>query len=188
MNQYHLQPYQGAASRFRCPACNHPTKSFKRYINSETNEEVASHVGLCDRQDKCGYHLTPSQYFKEAGIIRPGRSRNPQPKTRKAKPDTEYYISPDYVNDSFCNYDKNNFVAYLINRFGLDVANKLVGMYRIGSSSYWHGATIFWQLDTHGYVRTGKIMLYDKQSGKPLDHKMLRTQHIDASRCAKVAI
>jgi len=174
MNQYHLQPYKGAASRFRCPVCNHRTKSFKRYINSETNEEVAPHVGLCDRQDKCGYHLTPSQYFREVGIIRAGRSRKHQPNPGKVKPDTEYYISPDYVNDSFCNYDKNNFVTYLINRFGLDVADKLVGMYRIGTSSYWHGATIFWQLDSHGYVRTGKIMLYDKQTGKrvkePFNH------------------
>ena len=174
MTKYHLQPYKGTASRFRCPACNHRTKSFSRYINTETNEEVAPHVGRCDRQDKCGYHLSPSEYFKEAGYMRTGKSRKPKPKSRKKEPEMDWYISPDYVNDSFCNYHNNNFVTYLINRFGLDVANKLVGMYRIGTSSHWHGATIFWQLDTHGYVRTGKIMLYDKQTGKrvkqPFNH------------------
>jgi hypothetical protein len=185
MNQYHLQPYRGTASRFRCPACNHRTKTFKRYIHSETNEEVAPHVGLCDREDKCGYHLSPSQYFREAGLVnRPwsmvdSRKRKSRkrygPSSMDNRPkQTEYYIHSDYVNDSFCNYDKNNLVTYLINRFGLDVADKLVGMYRIGTSSYWHGATIFWQLDTHGYVRTGKIMLYDKQTGKrvkqPFNH------------------
>ena len=174
MNQYHLQPYKGTTSRYRCPACNHRTKSFSRYINTETNEEVAPHVGRCGREDKCAYHLSPSQYFKEAGIIQPVRTRKPQPKPGKTKPETEYYISPDYVNDSFCNYDKNNFVSYLISRFGFDTADTLVGRYRIGTSNYWHGATIFWQLDTHGYVRTGKIMLYDKQTGKrvkrPFNH------------------
>jgi hypothetical protein len=174
MNQYYLQPYKGAASRFRCPACNHRTKSFSRYIHTETDEELAPHVGICNRKDKCAYHLSPSQYFRESGSVRIVTSRKPQPKTKKTQPETEYYISPDYVNDSFCDYDKNNFVNYLINRFGLDVADKLVGMYRIGTSSYWHGATIFWQLDTHGYVRTGKIMLYDKQTGKrvkqPFNH------------------
>jgi hypothetical protein len=106
--------------------------------------------------------------------MRTGKSRKPKPKSRKKEPEMDWYISPDHVNDSFCNYHNNNFVTYLINRFGLDVANKLVGMYRIGTSSHWHGATIFWQLDTHGYVRTGKIMLYDKQTGKrvkqPFNH------------------
>jgi hypothetical protein len=185
MNKFHLQPYQGAASRFRCPACNHRTKSFSRYINSETNETVAPHVGRCNREDKCGYHLSPSQYFREAGLVhRPWsivNSKRLKVKKRHGpstmdnrQQQTEYYISPDYVNDSFCDYDKNNFVAYLINRFGLDVTDGLVGKYRIGTSNYWHGATIFWQLDTNGYVRTGKIMLYDKQTGKrvkqPFNH------------------
>lgn len=182
---YHLQPYQGKATRFRCPACNHRTKTFTRYINTETNETVAPHVGRCDRQDSCGYHLSPWQYFREAELVnRPwaaaGANRRKAKKSRNASPTsyevngTEYYISADYVNDSFRDYDKNNFVAYLINRFGLDVADSLTGKYRIGTSNYWHGATIFWQLDTKGYVRTGKIMLYDKLSGKrvkqPFNH------------------
>ncbi len=51
------------------------------------------------------------------------------------KTETEFYISPDYVNDSFVNYDCNNFVQYLINRFGLDKASELVGKSRIGTSN-----------------------------------------------------
>ncbi len=185
MHKYHLQPYKGTASRFRCPACNHRTKTFTKYIDIETNEEVAPHVGRCDREDKCGYHLSPSQYFKEAGLVHSrksivhGKRQNVKkrhgPSTMDHRPnDAEYYIGFDYVNDSFRNFYQNNFVCYLIKRFGLDVADTLVGRYRIGSSSYWHGATIFWQLDTNGYVRTGKIMLYDKQTGKrvknPFNH------------------
>jgi len=169
--KYHLQPYS-AQTRYRCPGCNHRSKTFTRYIGTDTGEQLAPHVGLCDRQDKCGYHFTPKQYLKETGgykLVTGNKQFTTGPKRHGAKQpaqQTEYYISPDYVNDSFVNYHKNNFVQYLINRFGLDTADALVGRYRIGTSSHWHGATVFWQLDAQGYVRTGKIMLYNMQNGK----------------------
>ncbi|MBV8391092.1 MAG: hypothetical protein JO080_14905 [Mucilaginibacter sp.] len=182
---YTLQPYSGRQSRHHCPECGDRNLTFSRYIHTETCEELAPHVGRCDRQDNCGYHMKPSDFFREAGsVYRPmtiaqvrkngTKKRNKVTSANRSQPETEYYIHSDYVNDSFRDYDKNNLVTYLINRFGLDVADTLVGKYRIGTSSYWHGATIFWQLDTNGYVRTGKIMLYDKQSGKrvkqPFNH------------------
>lgn len=65
-------------------------------------------------------------------------------------------------------------MQYLIGKFGLAIADTLVGNYRIGTSDHWHGATIFWQLDTTGHVRSGKIMLYNKATGKrvkqPFNH------------------
>ncbi len=168
--EFQLQPYQGMQSRYRCPVCNHRTKTFSRYINTETGDELAPHVGRCDRQDKCGYHLKPGEYLREVGRMQwRGTYKKPAPAKRKPKPKApvpEYFIHPEYVNDSFVNYEQNNFVSYLINRFGLDVADELVGKYRIGTSNYWPGATIFWQLDALGNVRTGKIMLYNKETGK----------------------
>lgn len=185
MNQYHLQPYQRPQSRYHCPQCSHRSKTFTRYISIETGEELADHVGRCDREDSCGYHLSPYNYLRESGLLykpltiaqikKAGHTKRRKTATAKPKADdVEYYIHSNYVNDSFVNYDQNNFVQYLISRFGLDTADQLVGRYRIGTSSYWHGATVFWQLDTNGFVRTGKIMLYDKQSGKrvkqPFNH------------------
>jgi hypothetical protein len=170
MIKYQLQPYSGMQSRYRCPACNHRRKTFTQYIDTDTGEQLAPHVGKCDRLDNCGYHFKPSQYFSQVRSYQLAVSSSHRSKTSKKRlphaPETDYYISPDYVNNSFVNYQQNNFVQYLIGRFGLDVADELVGRYRIGTSSHWHGATIFWQLDTHGRIRTGKIMLYDKNSGK----------------------
>lgn len=80
----------------------------------------------------------------------------------------------------------NRFVKYLINLFGPDITKSLVNKYFIGTSKHKFkakdfpsyesisGATIFWQMDFQGNLRTGKIMLYDATRGKrirkPFDH------------------
>ena len=38
-------------------------------------------------------------------------------------------------------------------------------MYRIGTSSKWGGAAVFWQIDINGQVRTGKVMCYNAETG-----------------------
>ncbi len=38
--------------------------------------------------------------------------------------------------------------------------------YKVGTSKYWDGATVFWQTDNQNKVRTGKIMLYNSETGK----------------------
>lgn len=171
-HKYQLQPYKGVQSRYHCPGCNHRRKTFKRYIDTDTGQQLAPHVGLCDRADSCGYHFTPGQFFEATrGIRQVAVNRNVR---RTGKPSVQLFINPYFANLSFKDYHSNNFVQYLINRFGLAMADRLVANYRIGTSSHWHGATIFWQLDTGGNVRTGKIMLYDKATGKrvkqPFNH------------------
>jgi hypothetical protein len=182
MFKFQLQPYGGMQSRYRCPHCNHRSKSFVRYVDAGTGDQLAPHVGRCSREDKCGYHFKPGQYFKENGdpsgwiaakkTYSTSAKKHYKPPVMSQAPVSQ--IHPELVNRSFCKYDDNNFVQYLVARFGLDVAHELVAGYRIGSSRHWHGATVFWQLDTAGIVRTGKIMLYDRQTGKrvkqPFNH------------------
>lgn len=43
--------------------------------------------------------------------------------------------------------------------FGVDVASNLVSNYFIATSEHWKGAILFWQIDTQGKVRTGKVLL-----------------------------
>lgn len=75
------------------------------------------------------------------------------------------FISPDIVGRSLSHYDINPLYYYLSNVFGVEGTMRLFDMYRIGTSAKWGGATIFWQTDISGNVRTGKIMLYDTQTG-----------------------
>lgn len=74
----------------------------------------------------------------------------------------------------------NRFIDYLLKIFGPEIAMQLISKYLIGSSKHRFtnkafpgyiseaGSTIFWQMDIHSNVRTGKIMLYDSDSGKRL--------------------
>lgn len=188
--KYHLQPYQGMQSRYSCPVCNHH-KCFVRYIDTETGQHLAPHVGRCGREEKCGYHLKPRDYF----ATQPGHVNNQskpyQPKRRPympgkspAKPvpkpvidaevEAKYIIHTDTVSSTLTDYRNNNFVQYLINRFGRDITQAAIKRYHIGTHKHWSGACVFWQYDTEGDVRTGKIMLYNKETGKrvkqPFNH------------------
>lgn len=76
------------------------------------------------------------------------------------------FIQSDIFTSSLNNYKSNNFVQYLLGVFGSQIAEKLIEKYYIGTSTYWEGATIFWQIDGEGKIRTGKIMLYNPKTGK----------------------
>jgi len=179
--KYQLQPYAGMQSRYRCPACKHQTKSFVRYIDLQTGQQLAPHVGRCGRVDKCGYHFKPGQYFaaNPAGALpnqpakkreryMPGKSRlSPVPNLpHPASPEPDYFINPSYVSATLRAYKDNYFVQYLVTRFGCDAAQAMIKRYHIGTHNHWPGACVFWQYDITGWVRTGKIMLYDKETGK----------------------
>jgi hypothetical protein len=184
--KYQLQPYQGMQSRYTCPVCSH-YKCFVRYIDAETGQHLAPHVGRCGREDKCGYHLKPRDYF----ATQPGGYKPYQPKRQPympgkspaapvaspapaAQPEVKYTIHADWVATSLRNYKDNNFVRYLVKRFGREITRAVVKRYHIGTHTHWPGACVFWQYDTEGDVRTGKIMLYNEETGKrvkqPFNH------------------
>ena len=58
---YHLQKYAGTSTRHTCPQCGHKGE-FTYYVD-ERNVPIDESCGRCNRE-RCGYHLTPSEYFK----------------------------------------------------------------------------------------------------------------------------
>lgn len=175
--RYILEPYHGMASRHHCPACNNHEKTFSRYIDCKTGKFIDPSVGRCNRDSKCGYHYTPKQYFQD----NPSGNENNQlekaiynQKVIYSAPKPVPYISPDVFKASLKNYDSNNFVIFLFDLFGINVTNQLIAQYFIGTSKYWNGATVFWQIDISGKIRDGKIMLYNPELGKriqtPFNH------------------
>lgn len=158
------EPY-GPKSKKMCPNCGKP-KCFTQYINTETGEYIADHVGICDHVQSCGYNYTPKMYFRDNGTMSPTASnkRNPiQPATKPAS-----YIPLETMQASLKAYSRNNFFMFLVSLFGLDRAYKLCDRYKIGTSKHYSGGTVFWQIDIEGKVHAGKIMAYHPTTGKRL--------------------
>jgi hypothetical protein len=160
--KYTHEPYKTQKSRYTCPECDEP-KKFTRYIDTETNEHLADHVGKCDRENNCGYHYTPKHYFAANPALKPTKKREPKPIPPPQKPD---YIPEKLFKKSLNRTELNDFVEYLCSIFDDKKVNELIEDYYIGTAKHWPHATIFWQIDRKENVRTGKIMLYDPYTGK----------------------
>ena len=170
--RYILEPYKGIATRHTCPACEQK-KCFSRYIDIENKFSFPNHVGRCDREEKCGYHFTPKQYFEENPDKRESFSDYQTTASRNNSPVKEKepsYIDSNLVASSLGHYHQNKLFQYLSSQLGEDEATKLMTKYKVGSAKHWDGATVFWQMDIAGRVRTGKVMLYDPKTGKRIKH------------------
>ena len=196
VHRYILEPYKGMNTRYRCPAPNcGKGKTFSLYIDTETGEHIHPTVGRCNRESNCGHHYTPKQYFQDNNIS----FDTPQPKAYKPRPVTPQpkpvsFIPIDVFKASLnpTAFETNHFVKFLIDLFGVEVASQLVSCYFIATSKHWNGATVFWQIDTQGKVRTGKIMLYSPTTGKreknlelPVYwvHKALKQPEFELKQC-----
>jgi len=195
-HRYILEPYKGMNTRYRCPSCQQRDKTFSLYIDTKTGEHIHPSVGRCNRESKCGYHYTPQQYFQDNGIS----FDTPQPKAYKPRPFTPQpkpvsFIPVEVFKQSL-QIEKNviqvaetnHFVKFLIDLFGVEVASEMVSRYFIATSKHWYGATVFWQIDTQGKVRTGKIMLYSPTTGKrqkefTFAHKLIKQPEFGLKQC-----
>jgi hypothetical protein len=206
-HRYILQPYKGMTSRHRCPGCQHSDKTFSLYIDSQTGESINPIVGRCNRETNCGYHYTPKQYFQDnKGLLQfPAKSYELNAITKSAslksvlrscnlllpkKPLS--FIPIDTFKASLKAHETNHFVNYLICLFGVDIASQLVSRYFIGTSKHWDGATVFWQIDLQGKIRTGKIMQYNPTTGKRIKepynhiswvHSVLKQPEFELQQC-----
>jgi hypothetical protein len=192
-HKYILEPYKGMNTRYRCPSCQQRDKTFSLYIDTETGEHINPTVGRCNRESNCGHHYTPKQYFQDNNIS----FDTPQPKAYKPRPVTPQqkpvsFIPVEVFKASLEAHETNYFVQFLINLFGVEVTSQLVSRYFIATSKHWNGATVFWQIDIKGKVRTGKIMLYSPTTGKRIKepfnhinwvHKALKKPEFELRQC-----
>ena len=180
-------------TRYRCPICQQRDKTFSLYIDTETGEHIHPTVGRCNRESNCGNHYTPKQYFQDNNIsldtFQP-KAYKPRLVTPPQKPVS--FIPLDVFKASLNAHETNHFVLFLITLFGVEVASQLVSRYFIATSKYWNGATVFWQIDTQGKVRTGKIMVYSPSTGKRIKepfnhiswtHKALKQPLFELRQC-----
>ena len=157
-------------------------------MDNETNTYLPERVGRCNRQDRCGYHLSAKAYFAAEGKGENAKAFVFVP----YKPPPISFVATTIQQQSMQNYGENYFVKYLQTLFPKEKVVALIQTYQIGTSKQWQGATIFWQKDINHNIRTGKIMLYHAETGKrvkePFDHirwvhKMLKQTDFHSVQC-----
>ena len=193
-HKYILEPYKGMNTRYRCPAPNcGKGKTFSLYIDTETREHIHLTVGRCNRESNCGHHYTPKQYFQDNNIsFDTPQTKAYKPRPVAPQPKSVSFIPVEVFKASLKAHEANYFVQFLTNLFGVEIASQLVSRYFIATSKHWNGSTVFWQLDTKGKVRTGKIMLYNPITGKRVKepfnhinwvHKALKKPQFELRQC-----
>ena len=73
------------------------------------------------------------------------------------------FIPKEMIEASFSKFKENTFFMWLVKLFGQDVAMDLQSKYNIGTAK--NNGTIFFQQDSEGKFRTGKVMYY-QSNGK----------------------
>ncbi len=144
-----------------CPNCQ--KRTFVKYIDNETNQYLPDHYGKCERIHSCGYELNPYKdwYHKGQG--------------GKFIPSAPVHREPSFIPDSIVRsygHGGDYFSQFLINRFG-DKTRKALQAYKVGTADHYRceRGTIFWQVDSDGKVRAGKVMVYNPDTGKRVKDK-----------------
>jgi len=183
---YSLENYNPKVGKHICPSCNH-RNVFVRYINNDTKEYLDGTIGRCDREDKCGYHKKPKEFFQEHPsyqVEQPYVYQN----VKSEMVQISAYIDDETVASTLGQYGSNFFVQGLIDVFGQDEVMKAVSRYKIGTRVDRDDEVIFWQFDQYMNCRSGKVISYDRATikrGKTISwmHTILGLNDFNLSQC-----
>ena len=172
-----LEPYnRHQRNRYTCPSCG-KHREFTRYIDTLGAISFPEYVGKCNRINNCGYHYTPAMYFdahpeckeynKSFPIVKDKKPVVCHPRLPPVRRLTNTSFIPDEIMQQTMKcYEQNNLFLYLANHLGYESALHLMKTYHVGTARKWKNATVFWQTDISGKIRTGKIMQYNAETGK----------------------
>jgi hypothetical protein len=163
-----LEKYTSISSRHICPECKQK-RCFVRYIDNEGIISFPDYIGRCNREEKCGYHFTPKQYFEQNPLDNT-TTKNHKLNKELATPLLIDHLSKTIVKESLKYYDKNYLFQYMRSQFGSIITLNVFAKYQVGTANFWKGSTVFWQIDELDKVRTGKIMLYNPTTGRRVKH------------------
>lgn len=173
---YHLEKYKSPRDRYTCPNCGKP-RCFTRYVWDD-GTPVGPECGICDHTGSCNYHMPPREYFK----IYPEARRTEEdwrkaPDWLKQKQEAQRsvqapapqpprplcVIPPDIVARSVSHRTKSYLVEFLDSILDPIVVEGLIDEYQLGVTH--SRAAIFFQIYAEGRCRTGKMMMYDPETG-----------------------
>lgn len=151
-----------SSKKVRCTACGKKTAVL--YVDMETGNCLPEIVQRCDRENKCGHHYTPKQYFGDNPENKPEVLSDQRASLQESPIE---FIPMEYVEKSMLGFKTSHFAEFIINLFGETGGCGLLLKYFVGRSKSDNGkACVFWQIDETNRVRYGKIMCYDANTGK----------------------
>lgn len=193
--RYILEPYISQKNRYDCPSCG-KKHVFTRYIDLDRKEYVAVEVGKCNREQKCGYHLSPKEHFRNQETFTGKNSKAEEVKNfvlnqiaLKSRQNNlpASFVDQNHFLQSLKSPSSNNLLFFLQSVMSREALTEIKEKYNIGTFGNWEGITIFWQVDDLGRVRTGKMMLYDKNTGKKTKlnwvHSFLKLRDFNLEQC-----
>ncbi|MBT2161293.1 DUF6371 domain-containing protein [Zobellia barbeyronii] len=145
-----------SSRKYKCPKCN--KKRFVVYMDMQENKIISELVGRCDREVNCGYHYSPKLFFKNNNFEYTPLINNSY---KPEKKETTFH-SISLLKQSLIGNVNNNFINYLKTVFDTEKVENITRLYRIGTATFWNNATIFWQIDSQGKIRSGKMINYSK--------------------------
>lgn len=171
-----------SSKKFKCPKCD--SLRYVRFINSETSEYIDYEFGRCDREQECGYFSLPSSNTKSITYS----------SFYETKTEVPSYLDSQLVSKTLTQYENNDFIRYLKTLFIEEKVIEAINKYKIGTSKYYINSTVFWQIDNHNLVHTGKVMAYNPTSGKRIKnesgssminwvHKIMKAKNFNLKQC-----
>lgn len=155
--RYQLAKYGSQyRKKMTCPSCGKVGR-FSPYWDLKENHLCSTEFGRCDRLEGCGYHLRPTADKREKFTPPPLPPELPRIEISNeiVKLTTDRDLEENMLFNIFCA------------RFGADVLARAFKSYKIGTSRSFQ--PIFWQIDTEGIVRTGKIITYETNGHRSKD-------------------
>lgn len=188
--RYHLLKYRGKSSRFTCPACGRH-HCFTPYVDAD-EQIVGEEYGRCDHESSCGYvKYPPSEYdplkrrnsngedWRQAPEWLHKSQSRPKPKVIvKPQPKPEQdgdicTIPMEIVLKTVRTRPLSDFLKFLRTIIDVDTIIRIVREYLLGVTK--GGEVIFYQIDSKGRCRTGKVMKYDPLTGHRIKDTTAKT-------------
>lgn len=181
--RFSLAKYHGKSTLLECPNCHQ--HQLVPYVDNETGEILDPTCGRCNRESKCAYHLTPSQYFQQNPGARPqGDAWRQAPewlkKSRPKSRSTAHLLPEEKTPERIWEYPRDlvektqrpdkpcDFIEILRSLFPEDTVQHLARLYRLGVTK--SREVIFYQIDVHGRYRGAKVMAFDVARRKRVKH------------------
>lgn len=174
--RFQLAHYTRTADWLICPNCG--KRQLVPYVDTESGEILDPTCGRCNRESNCGYHLPPSEFFKQNPGARPQgdawrepptwlkkQSQRPKPVQQPPKPAAPICELPkEIVEKTILPEPESNFMKFLDTLFDPLIVEGLQFMYNLGVTK--NREVIFYQKDIKGRYRGGKIVQYNPALGK----------------------